>query len=395
MEKNNQMISLQAAYNHCIEAMKPMNTEEIRFDFSLRRVLAQDIRAKRDMPPFNKAAVDGYACISPKAGQKLRVIGQIAAGAHKKIGMKAGEAVSIMTGAPVPKDADWVVMKEDVELISDKEIVINRPGRKSNIALQAEDYKLHDVLLSAGSVIKPQHIGLMAAEGYVDVEVSKIPNVQIVTTGSELVEPEITPSRSQIRNSNAWQLKAQLLSIGIYADYAGIVVDDKVSLKNVMYSCDNYDLSIFTGGVSMGDFDFVPKLIQDAGYDIIFHKISVKPGKPTLLAKKGNSVILGLPGNPVSGFIQFILLGKPMIYAACGADIPDEKLMLPAGEPIPSKKSDRDSWIPVKIIKNELYPVKYNGSGHLAALTDTDGFACIPAEKVNIEKGEYLHARSI
>jgi molybdopterin molybdotransferase len=395
MENSNQMISLQAAYQHCLAAMKPMDAEKICFDFSLGRVLAQDIRAKRDMPPFNKAAVDGYACISPKAGQKLRVIGQIAAGAHKHFGMKAGEAVSIMTGAPVPKDADWVVMKEDIEQISDKEIVINRLGRKSNIAIQAEDYKMEDVLLSEGTVIQAQHIGLMAAEGYVEILVSELPRVQIVTTGSELVEPHETPKASQIRNSNAWQLKAQLQAIGIQADYPGIVTDDKPSLNKVMQSCSKYDLSIFTGGVSMGDFDFVPKLIQDAGYDIIFHKIAVKPGKPTLLAKKGNSVILGLPGNPISGFIQFILLGKPMIYAACGAKIPDTDLMLPAGESIASKKSDRDSWIPVKIIKNELYHVKYNGSGHLAALSDTDGFACIPAEKINIEKGEYLHARSI
>ncbi|MDA3912095.1 MAG: molybdopterin molybdotransferase MoeA [Bacteroidales bacterium] len=389
------MISLQAAYKHCLAAMKPMSAEKIRFDSSLGRVLAQDIRAKRDMPPFNKAAVDGYACIAPVAGQKLSVIGQIAAGSHKHFDIEAGEAVSIMTGAPVPKDADWVVMKEDIEQISEKEIVINRPGRKSNIAIQGEDYKNEEKLLPAGAIIRPQHIGLMAAEGYVEIQVSKLPRVQIVTTGSELVEPDKTPKASQIRNSNAWQLKAQLQAIGIQADYSGIVADDKASLKKVMQSCSNYDLSIFTGGVSMGDFDFVPKLIQDAAYEIIFHKISVKPGKPTLLAKKGNSVILGLPGNPISGFIQFILLGKPMIYAACGTKIPDENLRLPAGERIASKKSDRDSWIPVKFIKNELFPVKYNGSGHLAALSETDGFACVPAEKISIEKGEYLHARSI
>jgi len=389
------MINLQQAYNLCLTAMSSMPAEIVRFDSSLGRVLAQDIRAKRDMPPFNKAAVDGYACISPKAGQKLRVIGQIAAGAHKHFDMKAGEAVSIMTGAPVPNDADWVVMKEDIEQISDKEIVINHPGRKSNIAIQGEDYQLDERLIASGTIIIAQHIGLMAAEGFVEILVAKWPKVLIVTTGSELVEPDKTPDSSQIRNSNAWQLKAQLQSIGIQADYPGIVADDKPSLNTIMESCSQYDLSIFTGGVSMGDFDFVPQLIQNAGYEIIFHKISVKPGKPTLLAKKGKSVILGLPGNPISGFIQFILLGKPMIYAACGAKIPDENLMLPAGEPIPSKKSDRDSWIPVKIIKNELFPLKYNGSGHLAALTDTDGFACVPAEKINIEKGEFLHARSI
>ncbi|MEA1873326.1 MAG: molybdopterin molybdotransferase MoeA [Bacteroidota bacterium] len=389
------MISLQAAYTHCLAAMKSMDTEKIRFDSSLGRVLAQDIRAKRDMPPFNKAAVDGYACIAPQTGQKLTVIGQIAAGANKHFDMKAGETVSIMTGAPVPENADWMVMKEDIEQISDKEIVINHPGRKSNIAMQAEDYKMEDILISAGTVIQAQHIGLMAAEGYVNILVSKLPRVQIVTTGSELVEPDKTPGASQIRNSNAWQLKAQLQAIGIQADYSGIVADDKRSLNTIMESCSRYDLSIFTGGVSMGDFDFVPKLIQDAGYEIIFHKIAVKPGKPTLLAKKGNSVILGLPGNPISGFIQFILLGKPMIYAACGAKISNIDLILPIGELIVSKKSDRDSWIPVKIIKNELFPVKYNGSGHLAALTDIDGFACVPAEKINIEKGEFLHARSI
>jgi len=389
------MINLQQAYNLCLAALKPTSVEKIRFDSSLGRVLAHDIRAKRDMPPFNKAAVDGYACIAPQAEQKLRVIGQIAAGAHKHFDMKPGEAVSIMTGAPVPKDADWVVMKEDIEQISDREILIHYPGRKSNIAIQGEDYTLDEKLIASGTIIQPQHIGLMAAEGYVEIQVAKWPTVQIITTGSELVEPDKAPKASQIRNSNAWQLKAQLQAIGIQADYPGIVADDKPSLNKVMESCSKYDLSIFTGGVSMGDFDFVPQLIQDAGYEIIFHKIAVKPGKPTLLAKKGNSVILGLPGNPISGFIQFILLGKPMIYAACGAKILDADLIMPAGERIASKKSDRDSWIPVKIIKNKLFPVKYNGSGHLAALTDTHGFACVPAEKISVEKGELLHARSI
>ena len=391
----NPNINLQEALDLCLKHAHDTDDETIDLHAAIGRVLAENVVAVRDMPPFNKAAVDGYACRKSDMPGSLRPVATIAAGDDADVRLSPGECVKIMTGASVPDGADWVVMVEHTRQNDDGLIDITGTGRKSNIALKAEDYASGDVLIRKGQILKSQHIALMAAEGYASPKVYSKPRVQIVTTGDELVEPHEFPGNGQIRNSNAIQLQAQLNQIGIMADYPGIVPDDKAALRQVIKRCDAYDISFFTGGISMGDYDYVPGLIKEAGYKMIFQKIAVKPGKPTVLAKKGKHLIMGLPGNPVSGFIQFLLLGKPLIYKMMNADYLPEEHFLPLGEDLPSKKSDRDSWIPVQIKKNKVYPVPYNGSGDLAALRYAHGFICIPAAVTLLKTKDYVHVRPV
>jgi molybdopterin molybdotransferase len=204
------------------------------------------------------------------------------------------------------------------------------------------------------------------------------------------------PGKGEIRNSNAPQLHAQFQSVGISSHYQGIVSDTKDNVKEVLTeSARKYNLTVLTGGVSMGDYDFVPGMMEKAGIEILFHKIAIKPGKPTILGRKGDHLVIGLPGNPVSTFLQFELLIKPVLFRMMGSEYKPLQWKLPLGTDIKSRKDDRESWKPVQILEGRIYPLEYHGSGHLHALHKTDGFIRIEAETERIKKNSLLNVRQI
>jgi molybdopterin molybdotransferase len=390
------MISFEQALKTALDNCLPLESEGVDLQHALYRVLAEDVFADRDMPPFHKSAVDGYACKDVDDGDVLEVVETIPAGKTPDHEINKGSTSKIMTGAEVPKGADWVVMVEDSEPIDEHHIRILKRGRKSNIAQKGEDLKKGAPVLSSGTFLKPQHIGILASVGMASPRVSKIPTVQIITTGNELVEPNQKPTQSEIRNSNASQLIAQFQSIHIKPAYGGIITDNEEDVLHILQqSSDNYTLTVLTGGVSMGDYDFVPEMMERAGIKTLFHKIAIKPGKPTILGRKGNNLVVGLPGNPVSTFLQFELLLKPIVYALMGNNYRPTVMALPLGENIKSKKEKRDSWKPVQIIDGQIFTFDYHGSGHLHALHKTDGFICISSETEFIKKGSYINVRQI
>ena len=390
------MISFNKAYQIVIDNAFLMEKEVIQLDRALSFVLATDVKADRDMPPFFKSAVDGYACVNPEAGQKLDVLETISAGVKPNYTIQSETCSKIMTGAEVPEGANWVVMVENTEETEDGRIHILRRGSKSNIAERGEDFKKGDIILKEGTIIDPQHIAILASVGNSFPIIRKKPAVNIVTTGDELVEPDQEPNSNQIRNSNASQLAAQLKSIGIKAGYSGIIKDTKDQLKKELKSSvENYHITLITGGVSMGDYDFVPAMLESLGVEVLFHNIAMKPGKPTLFGRNENHLIFGLPGNPVSSFLQFDLLVKPLIYKMMNAEFHPVEWQLPMGEKLSAKVSDRDSWKPVKIRQGKVYPIHYHGSGHIHALNETDGFICIAAGYNGVQKDEITNVRSI
>jgi molybdopterin molybdotransferase len=391
------MIPFNEALKIVLENSKLMATENVLLSGSLGRVLAEDIPADRDMPPFNKSAVDGYACQYPSDGEQLNILETVPAGKMPKYTIKQGYCSKIMTGAEVPPGADWVVMVENTTEDGNGEfITINKKGKKSNIARKGEDFKEGDIVLPKGVIIRPRHIAIFAAVGAVQPLVYKRPSVNIITTGNELVEPNEIPGKSNIRNSNASQLRAQFSSIGLEPNYSGIIKDDEDNIREVLKkSVEKYSISVLTGGVSMGDYDFVPEMMEKAGVEILFHKIAIKPGKPTIFGKKDNHLVIGLPGNPVSTFLQFELLIKPMVYKMMGVKYQPMLVKLPLGERIQSKIDERDSWKPVEIRENKIYPINFHGSGHIHALHKADGFICIPAKEETIEKDTLIDVRQI
>ena len=390
------MIPFNQAYEIIMENAAGVATENVDIAQALNRVLAKDVRADRAMPAFYKSAVDGYACYNPKGDQKLELLETIAAGVKPQFQITPGTCSKIMTGAEVPEGANWVVMVEYTEVTEDGKIYIKKPGQKSNIAKKGEDFQQEDLILDKGTILQPQHIAILAAVGEHTPLVSAFPAVNIIATGDELVEPSMLPTPNQIRNSNASQLRSQLQKMHIFADYSGIVKDNRIKLQEVLsHSLQHYHITLITGGVSMGDYDYVPSILEHAGVEVLFHKIAMKPGKPTLFGKRRDHFVFGLPGNPVSAFLQFELLVKPLIYRMMGGFFSPVIIKLALGEDIWIKSSSRDTWKPVKIKDGKIFMLDYHGSGHIHAIHQADGFICIPAGGQGFQKGAYADVRQI
>lgn len=395
-QKHKPMIPFQTAYEILLNQATSTGTEQIHLDQSVNRVLAEDVPADRDMPPFHKSAVDGYACIDPQRDQQLEVLETVAAGEQPTRKVERGHCSKVMTGAEVPPGTTHVVMVEEAERKQDGHIRLINPGKKTNIALKGEDFQRGGTVLPKGTWLRPQHLAILAAVGRTRPVVAKCPSVGLITTGNELVEPHHQPASGQIRNTNATQLMAQFNDLGLNPHYFGIVGDTEQSVgEAIQEAVDRHWLTVLTGGVSMGDHDYVPQMMEKAGIEILFHKIAMKPGKPTIVGRKGDRVIIGLPGNPVSTFLQFELLIKPLLYKQMGGHYRPPSVCLPLGEALKQKKSDRDSWKPVRVEQGEVFAIPYHGSGHIHALHLAEGFIRIPAGVQNIKKGATVDVRQV
>jgi molybdopterin molybdotransferase len=391
------MISVNEALNIILKTEYSLNTEIISFTNSLHRVLAEDVFSDINMPPFDKSAMDGFACKMSDTINELEIIETIPAGKipEKKVGKN--QCSKIMTGAPIPKGADCVIMVEDTKVLDNGKIKFLKDKTKDNICYLGEDITKNQKVLSKGTLIRPQHIAIMASVGKTNVTVAKKPKIGIIATGSEIVEPENSPNPSQIRNSNAYQLITQVELIGASPNYIGIAIDsEEDTYEKIMKGLEENDLVLLTGGVSMGDFDFVPKIMQKAGVKILFDKIAVQPGKPTTFGIHQNAIIFGLPGNPVSSFVQFELLVKPLIYKMMGCISSFPELFLPMKNSYQRKRSEREAWFPV-IINSEGYveTIEYNGSAHINGLGPANAICRIELGKNCIEQGERVYVRPI
>ena len=391
------MIPFEKAYDIVINSGFNTGTEAISFADSLNRILALDVFSDIDLPPFNKASVDGFACKKSDLGGDLDIIETIPAGNWPSKSVEKSQCSRIMTGAPVPSGADCVIMVEDTEILQSGKVRFKGSFTKENIAIKGEDVHKEDIVLKAGRIIRPQDIAVMASVGHVSVTVSKMPEVAVISSGSELVEPSEIPGISQIRNSNASQLLAQVAQAGASGKYYGIAADDEEqTLSIVKKAISENDIVIITGGVSMGDFDFIPSVLERAGVKILFTRVAVQPGKPTTFGIHPGAIIFGLPGNPVSSFIQFELLIRPLIYKMMGCDWRPTVIPLPMGEKFTRKSAERMALIPV-MITNEgfVLPVEFHGSAHISALPYADGLIAIPVGKQILEKGEIVSVRYI
>ncbi len=390
------MVTLEEAIHLALSNAVETDTETVPFTEALQRILAEDVISDIDIPPFNKSAMDGYALRKEDVNQSLRVIEVVQAGNMPSRNLLPGECVKIMTGARIPDNANYVAKIEDTEIDEQGNIRIKKTENKSNIRLKAEDVKKDEKILSKGTLLRPQEIATLATVGKTMISVYKKPSLCIASTGNELVEPEQKPTDYQIRNSNAYQLVSQCMSMGIHPYYYGIIEDEINSTQyHLNQMLHQHNIIILTGGVSMGDFDFIPETIKQLGYDIVFQTINVQPGKPTMMARKGNKYIFGLPGNPVSSFMQFELIVKPFLYKMMGHQYVPAECKAPLAQEYYRKKAERTSIVPVKIENNTVIPVEYHGSAHLFALNDATGFIIIPEKITEIPANTYVTVRFI
>ncbi|MGE5419782.1 MAG: gephyrin-like molybdotransferase Glp [Chloroflexota bacterium] len=389
------MISFEEAYKIVMASAKTTGAERIPFTNASGRILAEDVFSDTDMPPFNRSAVDGYACKTADLGMDLEMMEVVAAGREPLTEVGTGQCSKIMTGAIVPEGCDIVFMVEDSEVMPSGKIRFTGTSLKPNISIQGEDVKKGQLVLEKGKHILPQDIAVIASFGHVSVLVSKKPGVAVISTGDEIIEPENKPARSQIRNSNAYQLLAQTEAAGGRGKYYGIAPDTgDTAFEIISRALSENDIVVLTGGVSMGDFDFIPSFLARAGVKILFNRINVQPGKPTTFGIHPKAIVFGLPGNPVSSFIQFETLIKPVIRKMSESNQKQYSFELPLGVKYERKSASRMGWIPVRLsAKNEVIPVEYHGSAHITSLSYSDGIISIMPEVTSLEKGTLVTYR--
>jgi molybdopterin molybdotransferase len=391
------MITFEAAFKIVMESVFETRTETIPFTDSSGRILDEDIKSDIDMPPFNRSAVDGYACHRIDINNELEVIEVISAGKKPMQIVGKNQCSKIMTGAIVPDGCDVVFMVEESGNFSNGKIRFSGTDLKLNISVKGEDVRTGDVVLKKGKLIQPQDVAVMASVGHTKVNVKKKPVVGIISTGDELINPSDFPAISQIRNSNAYQLDAQVTRAGGTAIEYGIAPDNEnITYEIIQKAIHECDIVIITGGVSMGDFDFVPGVLIRSGVKILFDRVNVQPGKPTIFGVHSKAIVFGLPGNPVSSFIQFEMLVRPLINSMMGYTWIPREQKLPLAINYERKSSDRMGLIPVFINKDlEVVPVDFHGSAHITALSYSDGVITMKPGIRSLIKGEVVNVRQI
>jgi len=391
------MIQFEEALEIIRISANPLPSEKISLTESFGRVLATHVYSDMDMPPFDKSAVDGYACRRADLEMELKVLETIPAGKSPTKYIHVGECSKLMTGGMLPAGADTVIMVEDVELTGPETIRFNAPKTASNYCTKAEDIRKDDKVLDKGTLIRPQEIAVLASVGCFNPVVVKQPRVGIISTGDELVEPDQTPAESQIRNSNAYQLLAQAQRAGCISTYFGIAPDtEDETYKIIQQASDESDIVILTGGISAGDFDFVPAVIKQAGFDIKFRSLAVQPGKPVIFATRGSKYLVALPGNPVSSFVQFEMLVRYLLRLLTESTNFELHIKAPLSIDYLRKKTSRKAFFPVYLSEDgTATPVDYHGSAHIHSYIHADGIVTIEIGENEIKKGSLVDVRLV
>jgi molybdopterin molybdotransferase len=389
------MITQNEAYETMMEQARLLGSESVGLDEALNRVLAEDVCSDMDMPPFVKSAMDGYACRREDLANDLHMVEILKAGEVPGKVIGPNECARIMTGSMVPEGADCVVMVEKIEAIDAATIRFVAESTTDNICLKGEDIQEGDVVLRAGTRLRPQDIAMLASVGCVSPQVARKPRVGIIATGDELVEPDVIPDISQIRSSNSHQLLAQVLASDAIPCYYGIARDTDESLDATLKSAmAESDVVMLSGGVSMGDFDLVPGIMKANGLTILFDEIAIQPGKPTTFSVSDDTWCVGLPGNPVAAFSQFELLVKPFLYCLMGHDYSPPTLRLPMARTHTRQRFVRESWFPARITaEGAVLPCEFHGSAHVASLCDADCLGTMPAGVASLEQDSIVSIR--
>jgi molybdenum cofactor synthesis domain-containing protein len=387
------MIPVSAAIQTVLGHTTPLGPEEVALVQTINRVLASDIIADTDLPPFDRAQMDGYAIRADDVAQtpaRLRIVGESAAGAGWHHEMKGGEAVRIMTGAPLPTGADAVQQVELTREDKDSVEILAPVEAGRSIVRQASEIKAGQTVLCAGQQINAAMIATLASFGYAQVKVGRRPRVTVMATGSELVDVHQKPARDQIRDSNNYTIEAYAAQSNAVVERLPLAGDDTQELKrNIRQGAERSDILITSGGVSMGVYDFTKAALKELGAEIFFERVALRPGKPTVFARLGNSLVFALPGNPVSVAVTFNLFVRPALRAMQGAretTLPHEHALLTRDL---KGSVDRESYLPAILRTNDkgallAEPLKWGGSSDFVGFAKATALIDVPAGEKSI-----------
>lgn len=390
------LITYNEALDRILNQIPSPQKKKVDLSDSLNQVLAEDVFADIDLPPFDRAVMDGFAVRYPETDLTLtefRVVGESAAGRPFGGTIRNGECVRIMTGALVPEKANSVVMIEKTEGKNTETVrILDQLIPGQFIARKGSEVSKGQQVLARGTIINPSHIAVLAGFGKKEVEIFQPPSVGIFSTGDELIEIGALPLEGQIRDSNSYMLLAQCRNIGVPAKRLGSIEDDPEDTIEKIREAASFKIILITGGVSMGERDYVPMAIREAGFHVVFHKASVKPGKPILFGTNRDHLIFGLPGNPVSSFVTFHIFVKPVIRKMKGhqttrPEFIQAHLLSPA-----TNRSKRQFFAPGKadwaLGCLQVNPVTTAGSADITAFSKANALIVIPAEVDEIPAGE-------
>jgi len=376
-------------------------TERVSLHGARERVVAHDIIAPINLPPFDNSAVDGYAVrhadLDRDGETALPVSGRLTAGARAHVSLKSGTAVRIFTGAAMPKGADTVFMQEDVTVEGNRVTVPKGLKLGANRRLAGEDVAIGATVLPSGTVLEAQHVALAAALGLSEIVVRRRLRVAIFSTGDEVVEPGSIRDGTGVYDSNRFLLSELLDQLGAIVTDLGILPDDPEKLSSRLAdAAAGHDLIVTSGGVSTGEADYVRHAVERIG-SLVFWRVAIKPGRPVALgvipaASGHGAAFVGLPGNPVAVFVTFVRVVKPLLRRLSGAR-PDRLVPLPVRSSFAyRKKKDRREYVRVTLrrgVDGEVEAVKHpqDGAGILTSLTETDGLLEFPEDVTTIEPG--------
>ncbi|TGL40340.1 molybdopterin molybdotransferase MoeA [Leptospira perdikensis] len=391
------MISYTEALEKILSEVRHYPSELISLDQSFGRVLCEEIKSDRDYPPFHRSAMDGFAISSQNytPNQVYPYHRELPAGMSMDL-EKDEKAIRIMTGAPVPEGLDVVIKIEDANLMEvngQKQVSFSTKEIKPwlNISKRGEDLKTGDLVLPKGIQIGTSVASLLASLGKDKVSVVKAPKVHIISTGNEVVPIHSSPLPFQIRDSNSYTIKSILSKYKIQPESVTHVPDLESEITKQIQIGLEADILILSGGVSMGNLDLIPSILQKLGVELIFHKTAIKPGKPIWFGKRKNTIVFGMPGNPFSVQTCSRIFLEPFLRESYGQNqLPSYKLPYHGTK---QRKGGLTEFFPVQLeTKDNTYlkPISFNGSGDVRAGVFSDGLGIFPSDLSQIQKGDTI-----
>jgi molybdopterin molybdotransferase len=372
-----------------------LDSDERPIADALGRALAEDVAAEHDVPSFANSAMDGFAVRSGPAGRELRIVGESRAGTPSDVPVGDGEAVRISTGAAVPDGADAILPVEDAEDRGDVVVPEVDVAAGQSVREPGEDLRGGEVVLRAGTVLGPAELGVAVEAGRKTLRVTRAPRVGILATGDELVAPGEPLRHGQLHNSNAVTLAALAHGAGAHVVSTGEVRDDAEATRAAIgRALGGADVLLLTGGVSVGPHDHVKPALTALGVEEVFWRVAMRPGKPLWFGRRGDQVVFGLPGNPVSAMVTFLLFARPALRAMQGAPAAPPRRRAVLGTPVPRQRG-RDEAVRVRIDDGRVLPTGPQGSHQLHSMLGAEALAIVPRGEGEMPAGAEVEIEPI